>query len=1023
MYLKRLEIKGFKSFANNTVLEFLPPHDGRFSITAVVGPNGSGKSNVVDAIRWVMGEQSIKSLRGKKSEDVIFSGSENKGALGACEVTMTLDNNGAQNDLDYPEVVITRRLYRSGEGEYLINGNPVRLLDIHLFLAKSQFGQHSYSVVSQGTIDRLLIVNPSERKDFLDEASGIKEFQIKEHQAQLKLNRTRENMEQVSRLLVEVEPRLKLLARQVKKLEKRQEVELNLRETQERYYASLYWSNKKEIDRLESELKIIEENYRQEFSALEVAQNELAVLARSESRQEAFLVLQAKHQEAVRVKNEWERQLAILSGKMQTAYSQIGKQNIAWLEQKKTEAENSRKHLQEERERLDATLLRETEQVNQAQQKLAALADERTRLSVRISQLQTRAWQEQSDRNYLEASGLTAVKSLLDHRDKIGKVYGVLAELGEAPEDYRMALEVAAGQHLSSLVVDTDETAKKGIEYLRQEKLGVATFLPINKITGRPLSNDTHSLTAHDGVFGLAIDLINFDNRFKEIFSYVLGDTVVVRDLDAARNLGIGQWRMVTLEGDLIERRGVMRGGYRAGRKRGLSFSGRASLNTEDRQLNWEHDLHVEQENLQAVEKEWENLRTELIKIETVKQGLEAKAELLTQELKQKESEKAELERELSFVNMDPADYEKHLGGLATEKTFLSGELKKSTNALEVVAAEIADFNEQEEKKKQRVFLLQEQMQNHQNSVNQILNERNEHKIQLAKLETRQEDITAEVNNEMNVSVASIAERQQNVLTGAELETTAGDIQKLKYQLSLIGGIDEEVTKEYGETKERYEFLDGQLKDLQTATDNLEQMVEELSEVMKKKREASFKKIRKEFDRYFKILFGGGNAALEEIYGEPPAEEGEEVGEGVAVEVAEAAVEKVAKKDKVLTGVDIIVNPPGKKIKNLNALSGGERTLTSIALICAILNCNPSPFVVMDEVEAALDEANTLRFANIMAELAGQSQFVVITHNRVTMHAADALYGVTMGTEGISKVLSVELKDAPVLDSAQKVDN
>ncbi len=1017
MYLKRLEIKGFKSFAQNTVLEFLPPVDGRFSITAIVGPNGSGKSNVVDAIRWVMGEQSIKSLRGKKSEDVIFAGSENKGALGACEVTMVLDNTGTQNDLDYPEVIITRRLYRSGEGEYLINGNPVRLLDIHLFLAKSQFGQHSYSVVSQGTIDRLLIVSPSERKDFLDEASGIKEFQIKEHQAELKLNRTRENMTQVDRLLVEVEPRLKLLARQVKKLEKRQEVELSLREAQEKYYASLYWTNKNEIDRLEKLLIEVEENYRQEFSALENVQSELAVLARSESRQEAFLGLQAKHQEAVKVKNEWERQLVILSGKMQTAYSQIGKQNISWLEQKKVETESGYQHLVEEQQRLEVALGRDGEQVNSLQQKLAILNDERTHLTVRISQLQTRAWQEQGERSYLEASGLTAVKSVLDHRDRLGKVYGVLAELGEAPEEYRTALEVAAGQHLSSLVVDTDETAKNGIEYLRREKLGVATFLPANKITGRPLSNEARNLFVDDGVFGLAIDLIKFDGRFKEIFSYVLGDTVVVHDLEAAKRLGIGSWRMVTLEGDLIERRGVMRGGYRQGRKRGLSFTGRASLNAEDRQLNWEKELRAEQEKLQLVEREWETMRTELMKAETVKQGLEAKAELLTQELKQKESEKAGLERELSFVNMDPADYEKHLGGLGKEKALYEKELKKSVASLELVAAEIAAFNEQEEQKKQRVFLLQEKMQQHQNSVNQILNGRNEHKIQLAKLETRQEDVAAEVNNEMSASVVSIAERQQNILTGSDLENVGGDIQKLKYQLSLIGGIDEEVTKEYGETKERYDFLSGQLADLQAATTDLEKMVEELSEIMKKKREASFKKIRKEFDRYFKILFGGGTAVLEEIYGEPEVEDGEEAATEILPEVEVAPKQK---REKVLTGVDIIVNPPGKKIKNLNALSGGERTLTSIALICAILNCNPSPFVVMDEVEAALDEANTLRFANIMAELSRQSQFVVITHNRVTMHAADVLYGVTMGSEGISKVLSVELKDATVIAESKK---
>ena len=272
MYLKRLEIQGFKSFANKTVLDFLPPRDGRFSITGVVGPNGSGKSNVTDAIRWVMGETSLKVIRGKKSEDVIFGGSDIKGQLSAAEVTMVLDNTDGKVELDYPEIIITRRVFRGGESEYLINHNPVRLLDIHLILAKAQFAEHSYSIVGQGMIDKLLIVGPAERKEFLDEASGIKEFQIKEHQASLKLARTRDNMEQATRLLQEVEPRLKILARQVKKLEKRQEVEIQLREAQEKYYVTLYKHNLEEIGVIDTQLKTVEKNYRDSFYELETVQ-------------------------------------------------------------------------------------------------------------------------------------------------------------------------------------------------------------------------------------------------------------------------------------------------------------------------------------------------------------------------------------------------------------------------------------------------------------------------------------------------------------------------------------------------------------------------------------------------------------------------------------------------------------------------------------------------------------------------------------------------------------------------------
>ncbi|MCX6780232.1 MAG: AAA family ATPase, partial [Candidatus Magasanikbacteria bacterium] len=292
MYLKSLEIQGFKSFAEKTKLNFLPPKDGRFSITGIVGPNGSGKSNVVDAIRWVMGEQSLKTLRGKKSEDIIFGGSAARGALGACEISMVLDNSDHRVDIEAEEVVITRRLYRSGEGEYLINSNPVRMLDIHLLLAKAQFGQHSYSIVGQGTIDKMLTVTPAERKDFLDEASGIKEYQIKHHQGSLKLARTEENMTQVDTLLKEVEPRLRLLSKQVRKLEQRQEIEINLREAQEKYYGSLYSSNKSELDKLDKIIKELDENYRVAFKELETVQNELSDLARAESRQEVFVKLQ-----------------------------------------------------------------------------------------------------------------------------------------------------------------------------------------------------------------------------------------------------------------------------------------------------------------------------------------------------------------------------------------------------------------------------------------------------------------------------------------------------------------------------------------------------------------------------------------------------------------------------------------------------------------------------------------------------------------------------------------------------------
>ena len=1011
MYLKRLEIQGFKSFASNTVLDFLPPQNGKFSITAIVGPNGSGKSNISDAIRWVMGETSMKNLRGKKGEDVIFNGSFTKGQLGMAEVTMTLDNSDSQVLGDYSEIVITRRAYRSGEGEYLINNSPARLLDIHLLLAKAQFAQHGYSIVGQGMIDRLLTVGPAERKDFLDEASGIKEFQIKQHQAILKLDRTRENMAQAERLIAEVEPRLRLLSRQVKKLEKRQEIEMELRETEEKYYATLFTRNKKETDRLMAEVSAAEENYRMAYRELETVQTELANLARSATRQEVFGALQHAYQEAVRAKNEWERQLAVLSGQMQTGYNEAGKQNIGWLEKKIDELKAGRDDLRQKLSLAEQETSRLQQGLTEERQKIDLLAMNKAEQNVNISKLQNELVRSQTEQNYLQLSGYAAVKAVLTAREQLGKIYGLVAELGEVDEEYRLALEVAAGSHLSSLVVDEDATARRAIEYLRERRLGVATFLPLTKIHGRDLTEMDLSV---EGVIGRALDLIKFENKFSEIFSFVLGDTVVVKDLSAAQRLGIGRVRMVTLAGDLLERTGVMKGGWRQKRFDGPSFSVKMSLTGEDKLKEYEQKLIAARQELAEMESQSILAGQKLLALEVEANTAGARAELMRGEYGRAESEVAALEQELSLLKISPSDYSTEMQRLAGQKEDWLKRMAAAETEVNRLAGEIEDFNRREEEKKQRVFQLQENMQKIQLQLNEVSSRRNDLKIDLAKWETKQESLNQEVIGNMNTSVHAIMERSPEIIPAEFLETVAAAIQKLKYQLSLIGGIDEDVAKEYGETKERYDFLTTQFADLQKATADLETMIEELDELMKTKRGAAFKKIRKEFERYFKILFGGGTASLDEIYGEPPVEElplGEAAeGEDTPPPAKEAGT-SVRKKDKILTGIEIFVNPPGKKIKHLSSLSGGERTLTSIALICAILNCNPSPFIVLDEVEAALDESNTMRFAEIMAELTRQSQFVIITHNRVTMHAADALYGVVMGGDGVSKMLSVKVED------------
>lgn len=1019
MYLKRLEIQGFKSFAKKTVIDFLPPKDGRFSVTAIVGPNGSGKSNISDAIRWVMGEQSMRAVRGKKGEDVIFNGSESRGRLSMAEVVMVLDNRDGRVLKDYSEISITRRLYRSGESEYLINNNQVRLFDIHLMLAQAQFAASSYSIISQGTIDRMLLLNMNERKDFLDEASGIKEFKIKRRQAELKLARALNNMEQAERLMQEVEPRLKILQRQVKKLEKRQILEVDLKDAQEKYYYTLYTRNKKELDEVSKSLLDIENNYKNNSKELLLVQEELGELARSASRQDVFIDLQKQHEEAVREKNNTERELAILEGQMHTEYGREGKQNITWLEKKSSELKLQLDKVSNEIgnfQSKDGDIL---DKIVSQNKQIEEYSVSKSEALLRISVLQSEIFDGQSEQSYMQFSGLTTVKAVLEARDTLGKIYGVVAELGEVKDQYRIALDVAAGGSLASIVVKSSDVAKSAIDYLRARQLGVATFLPIDKISKRYEDSSVEAMLEEYGVIGKAIDLIKFDDKFYNIFSYILGNTVIVKDLEAAKIIGIGRARMVTLDGDVVEKRGVMKGGWRHRRHNALGFSTKVSLNSDDRLKECQKNITEENQNLVEIEANIEKLKNELQTLEVEKQSGDARNQILESSQQNLDKELSTIDRELSFFQMSPEELGDKLSELSEEKDRFLNKIKKQSGLVEYLDEQMRQFNENEEQKKQRVFALQDSMQIKQNEINNIASTRNEFRVQLARLETRAESLIEEVQNDMNISLDSIVERYDKNIDADEFDGLAGKIQKLKYQLNLIGGIDDEVVGEHESTKEKFDFLFNQLNDLRLATDDLNKMIVDLDEIMKTKRCTAFKAIRKEFDRFFKILFEGGKADLIEVYKDEADEEEDilsDISDGQISDNEYDNLEKPTnkKKKKILAGIDIIANPPGKKIKNLNSLSGGERTLTSIALICAVLNYNPSPFVVLDEVEAALDEANTIRFTKIISELSKHAQFILITHNRVTMHAVDALYGVAMIADGTSKLLSVDIDKVTV---------
>jgi chromosome segregation protein len=769
MYLQRLEVQGFKTFAKKTVLEFAAPKGGSNPLTVVVGPNGSGKSNLSDAIRWCLGEQSMKQLRGKESQDIIFSGSEGRGRANFAEVTLTFNNEDkSMPSIEASEVTITRRLYRDGESSYMMQGAEVRLSDIQLTLAEAGVGQRSYAVIGQGMVDHILTSSPEERKIFFDDATGVRGLQIRRHQSMLKLERSAKNLADVEMLLAELEPRLNLLKRQVKRLNEREKVETELKELSANYFGTQYWN------------------------------------------------------------------------------------------------------LQDEKFTIDAKVKSATQKVEAKKAELAAG-------DAKLAELEK-----------VEAGKLTDVSGVQEFQSA-----------------YKLAQEELAAARKAHFAIERE------IELAKVRAQSSWAPLPLNDIIG----------------------------EVKELASLHERLLAALRGVKAL-------------------------------------------------------------EELEAIVKEIENAhgRSSKLRDRLVKPNPE--------DFKADPKLKADLEAASSLIK-------------AAEN-----KVKEAEKAMDAQAKAASAS-------KSEVFAFQRSLRQLQADVMQLENERNSYSVELARVETRIESILVESRD-------AIGDKATGYLIEKAPETRATSIQELhdkmvrvRHQLEMIGGIDPEVIKEHAEVDERFTFLSTQVGDLRAAIASTEKIVDELDNEIRSQSERAFKAINEQFQKYFKVLFGGGSCSLVKMTQDDVVEDQKVVLDRAMEEVAaehndedeeslEAITKRVATRKDAVAGIDIQATPPGKKLKALNLLSGGERALTSIALLSAIMETNPSPFVVLDEVDAALDEANTVRFANILNELRIHTQFIVITHNRATMEKADTLYGVTMGDEGISSLLSVRLEDIAGGDSARR---
>ncbi len=848
MFLERLEIQGFKSFANPVELVF------NRDLTAVVGPNGSGKSNIADAVRWVLGEQSTKNLRSKKSEDIIFAGSDKKHRLGFAQVDMYLNNEDKQADIDFDQIVITRRVERNGDSSYLLNGSKVRLIDVQLLLAKSNFGQKTYSIIGQGMIDSILTASSAERKEFFDEATGVRQFQIKKDQAILKLTNSKKNLIQSNQILAELEPRLRSLTRQVNKLEKREKIEEELHNLQTNYYSWLKNNLDKDLNIQQTAFSKLQNQVAELNDKLINLQTQLEKDEASTGRHENFELLQNKLSQAQTELNSLLKNKTILEGKIDLKLMSSGKSDIVWLKQR--------------RETLDNFVSKNNLKLEEKNKKLIIIEGE-------LNSLETKR------------NAVLAEFTKLEER------------LSQPDED-----------------LSPDKVAKQLDDILL-------------------ILQDLDSLD----------DMENIKKLAKNINKQV-------------KNLADKFRRPV-----------------------------------KDKQVAWQAEF-----NKLLTSKD--NLVAEISEAKT-------KVALLKNDINQINQDMVDDKEELKRLEADILSYTGKSNGdqpIQEQIKDLQGKIDKQSQAIIDIEKQIKDFNTQEEAKKISLVKAQQDFRQVQHDFNIKNNELNEIKVELARLETKNEDLDKEIQEEFaNLVIDAKADK-------LDVTNTRQQINNLKNQLNIIGGIDQAVVSEYKEVNERYQFLKTQSDDLEQAISHLEKVIKDLDESISSQFDKSFKSINKLFEKYFKKLFNGGKSELilniKEIKESPDQNEEDDL--------EDEEVEEKNKQIKITKqyGIDIKATPPGKRLSSINMLSGGEKALTSIALICAIIANNPSPFVVLDEVDAALDEANSIRFSEILEELSDRTQFIAITHNRATMQQAKIIYGVTMGDDGISKLLSMNFEDA-----------
>ena len=976
MYLKEIKAYGFKSFADKTSIEF-----GK-NITGIVGPNGSGKSNIVDAVRWVFGEQSMKSLRGDSSLDVIFSGSESRKPLNSASVTLVFDNEDRSLPIDFNEVSIKRMAFRTGENEYYINNERVRLKDITELLTDSGTAKESFNIVSQGKIDEILSNKPEDRRTIFEEAAGVLKYKRRKEEALRKLDKTNQNLNRVNDIINELSNNIAPLEDSSNKAKKYIELKDRLSNIEVAVIAKEikdlnfeYQEGKKKIEELSNEITKV---------TTDSSTYDIDILKYKEKLKEVRDDINKKHVLLIELSKKEEKitsdiRLLQERNKYKGEESKISN-NIISLKEEILSIKNKINNYNNDIQILDTKISNINNSINEYKSKIDNLVVKKNNINNNIVKNNRDIDSGKYKIEYLEnnldnnLSIPKQVKNILDN-PKFTGVHNVISSLIDVDSRYSVSINTALGGASSYLVVDTPNVAKELIYYLKNNNLGRATFYPLSSINSRYIDNDTLLLLENeDGFVGVASSLVKYDSKYTNIINNVLGNVIIADSIEMANVLSSKinrRYKIVTLDGQVINVGGSLTGG--SALKSISPISIKYELEEENKKINILENKNKDLlKEIDSIDKDINSLNNELYKFKEERVEYFSKKESTSENITQNSNLLEEKEKELKDLT--------NISNNESEEDSLINSLYKIKEEISEINKNIVLLKEEENKYNSEVNEL-EDTRSHSNSlVNKKERELNNLNVMINRIDVKLDNLLECLTNDYNMTYefASL-----NYKLDMDIDEAKKEVLRLKDNISILGNVNLDAPIEYEKAKERFDFLTNQKNDLINAENTLYDIIKEMDTVMKERFLDTFEKVKIEFKNVYRELFKGGRAEL-----------------------------TLTDPDNILeTGIEIKAEPPGKKLQSISLLSGGEKTFTALSLLFAILNIRPVPFCLFDEVEAALDDANVEAFGKYLDKYRDNTQFIIITHKKKTMEYADILYGITMEESGVSKIVSVKLDD------------